>query len=197
MMGFFFISLPQNLTLFAKGFAFRYPNHLTLHVRYPLCNFFFKGTQNRMQIHYSVAHKGPLTASGFSAGYHRHYYLLALILRDTAVIHFVRGQQTQRLRLVFPVRTSCRWEDGKATQSTAIFPLQLTTPFYFHSQKSSTLILALHPRFPRHTLPFHPTHECAIEANDGVSLRREYQASWSDHSNGFGCQRLFSHTHFR
>jgi hypothetical protein len=75
---------------------------------------------------------------------------------------------------------------GKATPLTAIFLLEPTTPFYSHSQKSSTLILALHPRFLHRTLPHqHPNHECVIESDDWVSLRRECQASWSDHSERF------------
>jgi hypothetical protein len=188
---FCFTSLLQNLTPFAKGYPFRSLNHQIQLVQYPLYNFSFKSTQSQTQIHYSVACKVLSTASGFSARYHRHYYSLVLIPKDIAVIHFAGELQIQPSKLVFHERISCRWEDGKATQLTVIFLLQPTTPFYSHSQNSSTL-LALHPRFHHHTLP-HPNHECDIEADNGVSLRRECQASWSDHSERFGCQRLFSH----
>ena len=188
-----FNSLHLKLIPSTKGFLYRCPNRLTQPVQSPPYDFFFNSTPSQIQIHYSVAHMGPSIANGSSVSYHRHYCSRVSIPRGIVVIHFVVAQQTQRSKLVFLRRTSCRWEGGKATQSIGIFPFRQPTPFGSLSQNSSILNLALHPRFKRHTLP-HPNHECAIDNDLGVSLRRECQASWSGHSVRIDCQRLFSPT---
>ena len=188
------LQLPTSKTdTFRNVFLFHYPSHLTQPARSLLCNFSFNGTQSQIQIHYFVAHMVPLIASGFSARPHKHCYLPASIPKDTAVIHFVVALQIQHSKREFQGRTSCKWEDGKATQLIDIFLFHQPIPNCSHSQNSSTLILGPHPRFLHHTPLYpHPIYECAIESDNGVSLRREYQASWSDHSDRFGCQRLFS-----
>ena len=199
-MASFFIFLPQNLTPFGRECPSRFQNHQIQHAPYLLSNSFSKGTQSQIQILYSVAYRVPLTVSGFSARSHSHYYLPVSIPKDTAVIHSVEVPRIQLSKLVFHGRISCRWEDGKATPLTAIFLLQLPTPSYSPCRESSILILGLHPRFSHHTLPHHHLHESVIEADNWVSLRREYQAtSWSDHSERFlvarGSFPIFIHIH--
>ena len=156
----------------------------------------FNDIQSQIKIPYSVVPRELSIASGFSARYHKHYYLPVSIPEDIAVIHFVEVLQTQRSKLAFHERILCRWEDGKATPSTATFLLQLTTPFYSHSQRSSTLILALHPRFllRLRTLP-NPNHECVIEADNGSPFGESARLAGAIIPKGFGRQRLFFPIH--
>jgi hypothetical protein len=78
-------------------------------------------------IPYSVVHMAHSIENGFSVRYLKYCYLPASTPRDTLVILFVVAPRFPLSWLGLLRRTSCKWDDGKAIQSTGPTDLGPTT----------------------------------------------------------------------
>ena len=175
LTAYYYISLHQRRTPSARVSLFHYPPLMIPHARLLLYVYYFTAILNLSANHCSLVLTVHLIAVGFYSACQKRYSPRASIQKALVVTLFVVGQLTQPLRRGYHGLTSCGWGDGRATQSTDIFPSLPTIHYYSPSLGNSTNLA----HQPQSHHPHCLRHEHDTELDTGVSLRRECQADRS------------------